>query len=122
MNILLYKVSLLQKGLLDILSELAEVSLYLSLSVEDTLRIINEVHPDTVIVGGSSSMHCRLIQNLQKLYPDVAVYLCQDKADTVSQIQLTNCRNNQPVALQSIFPENYAPAEHNGNHKYHAIS
>jgi len=89
MNILLSSTKMLDPEILDNLSQLPDTSIYLSLSQEDSQRIIKEVNPEVVIINAENSGFSYASQ-LCLSHPDLEVYLYNPARSLESRLKHCN--------------------------------
>jgi hypothetical protein len=77
MNILINAANTLDPILMEKLAALPETSIYLSLSPEDTLRILQETHPEVLITDGRLTS-ASFLRRIQAIFPEVEIYLSED--------------------------------------------
>jgi hypothetical protein len=103
MNILLNEISDLKQEMIEYLTGLANVSIYLSISKEDTLRIIRDVCPEVVIFCKQLSKDVQFILSLCASFPGTAVYLYEREEHNSSWNKLTNIRTNRKTTIETIL-------------------
>lgn len=103
MNILLYDVSGINAGLIDHLTGVKDISLYLSVSMEDTLRILTEVNPQAIILGKDNCGKYHFIQMLGNRFPDLAIFLYEGKETSESPICVLDYRCSQALSIDSAI-------------------
>jgi hypothetical protein len=80
MNILINAVNAIDPILMEELVNLPETSIYLSLSLKDTMRILNETHPE-VLITDRKLTSTPFLDQVTALFPELEIYL-YDKAGT----------------------------------------
>jgi len=103
MNILLHDISGINSELIDYLAHLVNTSLYLSLSGEDTIRIIKDIKPELVILGQHFVLQNPFVQLLGKLFPELSIYLYDGQHAQSNRFNLVNYRNTQYVILDEVI-------------------
>jgi len=103
MNILISEISDLKQELIEYLTGLANVSIYLSISQEDTLRIVRDVSPEVVIFCKHLTKDFQFILSLCMLFPETAVYLYEKEEQNLSWNKLTDIRTNRRTTIENIL-------------------
>ncbi len=105
MNILVHEISEMTK-LIQLLTNLDNTSIYLSVSQSDTLRILEEIKPDAVIFQQSCSDS--FIKEISGKYPRLVIYLYKNGISNHSQLKLKNYRNFEDISLKKLQLTNLA--------------
>jgi hypothetical protein len=107
MLVLLNEFSCKNSDLVERLAGYTDVSIFLSVSQEDTLRILREVKPDVAIFRRSYAAESSFVRELSADYPMISFYLFDDQNTRNAKTELENYRNHQHLAVQSVInPEN----------------
>ncbi len=87
MNVLLNDFSRMNTAIVEYLASCADVSIYLSVSKEDTLRIIREVKPEVIIFCRNYALESTFASELSKICTDSNIYLCETGSTKSSTYQ-----------------------------------
>lgn len=104
MNIVLNKISGKCLELVEYLTGLPDIGLYLAVSQEDTLRIIQLNHPDAVIFCRSQSEPDGFIDSLYHTYPTLQIYLYVMDTAGLTGIELLNLTTLERISLDRLLP------------------
>jgi len=91
----------MNKAIVDYLANCADVSIYLSVSQEDTLRIVRDVKPEVIIFCRSLAFSSSFVQELSRNFTEAGIYLC-DAQSKKHNLELINYRNYQSIELNAL--------------------
>ena len=103
MNILLNEISGENSDLADFLIKQPNISIYLSVSHNDTVRIINDIKPEVVIFPISFTVENSFVKGICDRYPELAIYIFDKDMAKLSLPELIDCRNYKHIQLDAII-------------------
>ena len=90
MNILLSSGAGINEELMGRLTALPDTSIYLSLSWEDSLRIVREIKPEILIIGSTPADEL-LTQELSNSHPELEIYVFKKQKRHTTGYKLVTC-------------------------------
>jgi hypothetical protein len=101
MNVLINEFSRMNAAIVEYLASRTDVSIYLSVSQEDTLRIVRDVKPEVIIFCRSYAVGSSFVKELSNQYAETGIYLCEVGSNS-SNLELINYRNYQSIDLNAL--------------------
>jgi len=96
MNILLSSGAGRNEKLVERLAALPDTSIYLSLSREDSLRIIREIKPEILIIGSTPADEL-LTQELSNSHPELEIYIYKKQKPHTTSYKLVTYSGSKAV-------------------------
>jgi hypothetical protein len=109
MNIVLNEISDQCTKLVEYLTSLPDISLYLAVSNADTLRIIHDNNPEAVIFCKAHPGREGFVQTICQDYPALQIYAITLAESNQKEIELIDLRTNFHVRMDQLLP---IPAPH----------
>lgn len=107
MNIVLCESFDLSSFLVQELSACPGISLYISISAEDTMRIVRCIHPDAILLESRSPKNWSLARQLSDAYPEIGVFVCS--AMDAARTRIQDFRSKRQVGIRAILEMSVQP-------------
>jgi len=106
MIVIIDEISGMCSALIDYLTGRPDISIHLSLSHEETLRLVKEIKPELVFFTQALQNANGFIRALSELYPEVGIYLIEPQALHSKLLDIINFRDKQHIPIsQLILPK-----------------
>ena len=102
MNIVLSESSSLNPGLIEQLAAIEGINAYLSVSYTDTVRIVQEVKPDIIIIEPEENNRNEYTYRLLDLFPDLRI-IFYDTSRESHFVEMRKDRSLHTISIQNII-------------------